>query len=162
MAKTVSELLNGADGELVKRYADSRVSQALKSFQERHPSDAELSGRLENLEAGFDAKIRAMQLENYTLRKAHEFGISPADIEDLGMTFRDERDVDIKLAKLGKKVQLKQTADIHRLIAENSVIPGSGNREDTTDSLREKRLAAFSPEERRILESSGEIDRLLR
>jgi hypothetical protein len=160
MAKSVSELLNGPDAELVKRYTDSRVSQAVKTFAEKHPSDSELAERLQRLESGMDAKLSAVQLQNYTLRQCVKLGIQYEDIESLGMAFRDEGDVNTKLAALAKRIRAKETADLNLLYASGSK-PGSGNPA-SEKTLFEKRIEGMSASDRAILESSGELDRLMR
>jgi hypothetical protein len=158
MAKSIGELLDSEDRDLILRFVDKRVSTAVQTFQAGHPNDNDLAVRLRKLEEATDRKIQVMQLENHILRECVKMGVDFADVQELGMNFTDEADAGRKLTALSEKIKLRQVDDLNKLMLENSYIPGSGSGHPE-DTLRQKRLAGLSPVERAILEASGELDR---
>ena len=51
MSKTIKEIIDDPEiGKIVQAWGDSRVSEALKTYQLKHPDNPSLSERLEGIE----------------------------------------------------------------------------------------------------------------
>ncbi|MEW5815414.1 MAG: hypothetical protein AB1798_08495 [Spirochaetota bacterium] len=156
---TIQELLNNPEtGKVVRAYVDQRITSALKTFQENHPGSPELLKRVEKVEAAAGAKIKALELKNYFIRKAFEAGIKPESLEELGVVFRDEADVDEKLKKYSLMKNDIDRQAVNRFIVDNAYQPGSGIQPET---LTRRQFDKMTRAEAVALEESGQLDKLI-
>lgn len=160
---TIDELLKSEHGGLIKSYTDSRVMQGIKKYSEGHPTEEGMLARLEIIETTASEKIRAAELKTYLTRQSLKAGIEPADLEDLGVTFADEADVDAKISKYKILREKQDLENLNKKLIENSLKPGSGNPgyNDSSDITRAM-FEQMTKSEQAALEQSGELNRLIK
>jgi hypothetical protein len=130
MAKTIVELLADAElGPVITAHIDRCVTQAIKTFSDRHPpageAEAALAARIERIEKAHVASVAAANLQFFTYKRATELGIDYGLVEDL--SFPDAKAAEVKLKALAGAISKKKIEDINRDMIENSHKPGSGN-----------------------------------
>jgi hypothetical protein len=149
----INELLEGADGEVIRLYvqseSDRRISLALKSWSEKHPTSEDLPKRLEDIEGRItakDAELAAERLKHFAFRKATEAGIDP-DLLD-GFNATDEAAITKKIDALSKLAHNQDLRTRNELLGLGHK-PGSGNPEPADNRPAwEQRM---TPEEQMVL-----------
>lgn len=115
----------------IQAYADSRVAAAIQktlSNQKILPNAVE---RLKQIEAAADKKISELELKNKVLRTCFEKGLSFDSVDRLGLSFKDDTEIEIKLSLLSKDVELKKSNDFNQSILLTAHRPGSGKGAET-------------------------------
>ena len=129
MSKTIAEILADPElGPVVTAHVDRHVSQALRTYQERHPSAGEeaekLAARLERIEKAHEVAIKAndLRFEIYKLCIAEE--VPHELIADI--PFKDLAGARTKIAQL-KAAQKEQDLKTRNAVLASGFKPGSGN-----------------------------------
>lgn len=141
---------SGAD---LRRFVDGRVQKAVSTFREGHPSDDGLAERLDRLERGAGAKLRAADLRFYLYRKCTEAGVDFGLLSDF--PFKDEAGIDAKVSAFGALATAARTRTVNETLA-NGFRPGSGNGVPSRPDVRK-----LTPQAAIELESADALDSIL-
>ena len=133
---------NKEHGDLLTRYfqaeSDRRIAQAIKTHDAKSLTVPGAFERLQKLEAATNEKIKKIELEKLVMRKCIDRGINYRFVEDLGLQFKDEKEIDNKLKLLAEAQARQHEANLNEYAIRSSYKPGGGltNREFNSDRDR--------------------------
>lgn len=139
---TIIDGFNKEHGDLLTRYfqaeSDRRIAQALKTHDAKSLTVPKAFERLQKIEAAAAEKIRKIELEKNVLKKCIDKNLDYHLVEDLGLTFKDESEIDSKLKILIDAQAKRKIDELNELAIRTSYKPGGGlgGKEYSTDKDR--------------------------
>lgn len=133
---------NNEHGDLLQRYfqpiSDKRIAQALKTHDAKNLTVMGAFERLQKIEQAANEKIRKIELEKNVLKKCIDKNLDYHLVEDLGLTFKDESEIDSKLKILIDAQAKRKIDELNELAIRTSYKPGGGlgGKEYSTDRDR--------------------------
>ena len=141
-----SFLATPAGQKIIQPIADKRVAEGISTYRQNHATP-DISG--------LEAKIQALEIQNYAIVQCQRRGIDYDLLEELDMEFSDTIQVDQKLEVLEKRFATISDRTRNETLASGFKPGGSSTPPDKINvrDLSKKRLA--------FLDSIGELDSLL-
>jgi len=131
---------------IVNPFVDSRVTQAIHTFESKHPNNLNLGSRLDEIEKAIetkDSELNKQKLNNFIIRKCFESQIDPDLLEGFQVT--DEKSVVEKIEQLSKLRKDSTTSQMNGMLSNNSFRPsGKQDKDDTKKTWNQFVLEAES------------------
>jgi len=108
----------------IQSQTDKRVTIAINSYRENHPTSDILPSRLDRIEAKLmekDTELRKEQLGNYTFRKCSELGIPPILMDGYSATNKDQ--IDSRISVLAQVMGDKEKRDMTERVISSAFKP---------------------------------------